>query len=128
MMGGPITTASSGFGLRSQHSLRGSVTRPLRPAVPSSVTMISSSAAERISSSITSSCLLRAPMITVTLLPAFLKAWAIGNIGATPMPPPTQTTQPTFLMSVGRPSGPTTVGSESPTFMRESLRVVSPTT
>ena len=94
--------------------------------------MRSSPAIARISSSITKRPLLRAPMMIVTLLPAALSAWAMGCIGATPMPPPTQTTWPggspfAPRMDVGLPSGPSTAERASPTFSLESFSVVAPT-
>ena len=117
----------------SQSSLRGSVTRPLRPELPSSVMRIRfSPAIAAISSFMTKRLSFLAPMMIVTLLPAALSAWAIGCIGATPMPPPTQTTCPGFSpfsprIEVGRPSGPRRAAMESPGSRRESFVVVAPT-
>ena len=66
-------------------------------------------------------------MMTMTLLPAAFMAWAMGCMGATPMPPPTQTTVPRFSMCVGRPKGPRKTGRESPTSIMASFLVEKPT-
>jgi hypothetical protein len=61
-----------------------------------------------------SSSRLRAPTMTTTRLPARFMPWAMGWSGATPMPPPTQTTVPTRSMWVALPSGPSRCGRSSP--------------
>ena len=63
------------------------VTTPCWPAEPSSVMMITSSDHCANSSCRMSRSLLRAARTVMTLLPAFLSASAIGNIGAAPTPP-----------------------------------------
>ena len=112
---------------RSQTSFRGSVTRALRPYEPSSVQMMSSSAMAAISFSRMSKSLVRAPIITMTLLPARFIACAMGCIGATPMPPPTQTTVPFFSMWVGWPKGPRKTGRASPSCIIAKRLVEAPT-
>ena len=126
-MGGPIATASAGGSELSQSSFKGSVTRHFLPYEPSSVTTITSSAAARISFSKINRSFVRAPMIATTLLPAALCAFTIGYKGATPIPPPTHTTVPTFSICVGLPSGPRIASMESPTSFSASLCVVEPT-
>ena len=130
--GGPIAMTSSTPPARHSSS-SGSVTRPLRPLEPSSVIFIRfSPAMARISSSITKRLSVRAPIITVTLLPAAFSACAMGCSGATPMPPPTHTTCPGFSpfsprISVGRPSGPSTAATAPPSSRAASFAVVAPT-
>ena len=63
----------------------------------------------------------------MTRLPACLSPSAIGNSGAVPIPPPTQTTVPNFSICVGLPSGPATYPSESPTLRSAIWAVVLPT-
>ena len=53
-------------------------------------------------------------MIPVVRLPASLKARSCGKTGATPRPPPTRTTWPTFPTWLSRPSGPTKSEKLSP--------------
>jgi len=81
----------------------------------------------RISSSRMTRSLVRAPTMTVRWLPAFLRAWAMGCMGATPMPPPTQTARPKFSIWVGLPRGPSTASIESPGSRSASLWVLTPT-
>ena len=81
----------------------------------------------RILSSKINNSLLRAPIITMSLLPAALYACAMGYNGATPIPPPTHTTVPTFSMWVGFPKGPRIAAMSSPSLNRESFKVVAPT-
>ena len=103
------------------------VTTPCLPMEPSSVMTISSSDHCASSSFRMMRSLLRAARTVMTLFPAFLRASAIGNIGAAPTPPQAQTTVPYFSMRVARPSGPTTSWIQSPGFMARSLWVEAPT-
>ena len=88
---------------------------------------ISSSLTLRKRSSQKSRSLLRAPIMVITLFPACFKALAIGNTGATPTPPPTQTTVPKFSISEGSPKGPTRSSIRSPELRWDSLYVEVPT-
>ena len=127
MIGGPIAITRSGGVALSQSSLSGAVTRSLRPYEPSSVQTITSSEAARMRSSKMSRSFVRAARMLVTWLPAAFIAWAIGWIGATPMPPPQSTTRPNLSTSLGMPSGPRTSARASPTPRRASLSVEAPT-
>ena len=68
--------------------------------------------------------LLRKPMIPVVRLPASLKARSCGKIGATPRPPPTRTTCPTFPTWLSSPSGPTKSEKESPSLKSRIISFV----
>ena len=95
MMAGPMAKHLSTFS-RLMTSSTPSVTNPLRPYEPSSVIMMTSSALSRISFSRIISSLLRPASTAITRLPAAFKACTIGSMGATPTPPPAQTTVPKF--------------------------------
>ena len=107
MMAGPMAKHLFTFS-RFITSSTPSVTSPLRPYEPSSVIMITSSELSRISFSRIISSLLRPANTVMTRFPAAFNAWTIGSIGATPTPPPAQTTVPKFSMWVAFPNGPTT--------------------
>ena len=83
------------------------VTKPLVPYEPSSVMIMTSSEQARMRSSRMISSLVRAARTTMTRLPALWKASTMGSRGATPTPPPAQTTVPTRSMCVACPRGPT---------------------
>ena len=104
-----------------------SVTKPLRPAEPSSVMMITSSDEARISSSRMMRSLLRPAKTVMTRLPAAFNACTMGSMGATPTPPPAHTTVPKFSMCVAFPSGPTTSVMWSPASRWHNLADESPT-
>ena len=70
--------------------------------------MMTSSELARISFSKIISSLVRPANTVMTRLPAVFRACTMGSIGATPTPPPAQTTVPKFSMCVAWPSGPTT--------------------
>ena len=89
--------------------------------------MISSSLDARTSSSMMTRSLLRPAITERTRLPAAFRALMIGSIGATPTPPPAQSTVPKFSMWVGLPKGPTTSWISSPSFRLQSLVEESPT-
>ena len=63
----------------------------------------------------------------ITRLPAFLSAAAMGNIGATPTPPPAQTTVPKFSICVAWPRGPTTSVMQSPSLRSHRRLELKPT-
>ena len=68
------------------------------------------------------------PAITERMrLPAAFSAWMMGSMGATPSPPPAQTTVPYFSMRVGLPNGPTTSATLSPTPRAQSFLDERPT-
>ena len=71
--------------------------------------------------------LFRKPMIPVVRFPASLKARSWGKTGATPRPPPTRRTCPTFPTWLSSPSGPTKSANVSPSlYARIISRVVLP--
>ncbi len=72
--------------------------------------------------------LVRAPMMQITLLPASFNARVMGCNTAIPVPPPTQTTLPTFSTWVGLPRGPMTSWYPSPTCRVLNRAVDLPTT
>ena len=74
IIGGPIAITSAGGHCDSHISFNGSVTRPFLPMEPSSVMIITSSAAASISSLKIRRSLFLAPIITITLLPISLCA------------------------------------------------------
>ena len=127
IMAGPIARTRSIFSLLSSISFRGSVTTPLRAYDPSSVVTINSSLTLCKRSSQKSKSLLRAPSMEIILFPACFRALAIGNTGAAPTPPATQTTVPNLSMSEGKPKGPTRFNMESPASRQASLCVEVPT-
>ena len=123
---GPIATTRSGRS-RSSTSCSAAVTKPSRPALPSSVHRISSSAHAPSLSAQNTRSLLRKPTMHVVRLPASLNARSCGKIGATPRPPPTSTTWPTGSMCCGRPKGPTKSANSSPaSYLSRISRVVAP--
>ena len=71
--------------------------------------------------------LFRAANILITLFPASFIALIIGNIGATPTPPPAHITVPYFSIWVAWPNGPTTSVKLSPTSRAQISRVLKPT-
>ena len=107
MMAGPMAKHLSTFSRRITCSTP-CVTRPFCPYEPSSVMMMTSSLEARISFSSIISSLVRPASTVMTRLPAAFRACTMGSIGATPTPPPAQTTVPNFSMCVACPSGPTT--------------------
>ncbi len=126
--GGPIATTSSMSAWRAIACSRPAVTRPCRPALPSSVQTISSShtAANLSCQNIRSR--LRKPITPITFAPCSWYARACGNTGATPSPPPTQTTFFGLPMWLGMPIGPTSAYSEVPTWQSRRIAcVVLPT-
>ena len=129
MMTGPMAVICAIFSPRSTSACTAFVTKPLMPREPSSVVTTISSVTSRISSSMMRMSFVFAPMIAMTLLPASFIARAIGNVGATPMPPPTTTIVPSSLpISDGRPSGPTKSRMSSPSFNAASSIVDAPMT
>jgi hypothetical protein len=94
---GPMATTTSGLPASST-SFSAAVTKPARPALPSSVQTISSSENSASLSAQNTRSWLRKPTMQVVRLPACLKARNCGKIGATPRPPPTSTTWPCFSM------------------------------
>ena len=127
MIGGPIANALSICPSCVMNFSIPTVTTPFSPYEPSSVMIITSSEYLRTSSSNIIRSLLRPASTESTRLPAFFKALMIGNIGATPTPPPAQITVPKFSMCVGFPSGPTTSATTSPAFSRHNFLDDSPT-
>ena len=113
MTAGPMAKHLSTFSRRMTCSTP-CVTRPFWPYEPSSVMMMTSSLAARISFSNIISSLVRPASTVMTRLPAAFRACTMGSIGATPTPPPAQTTVPKFSMCVACPSGPTTSVMQSP--------------
>ena len=99
IMAGPIAKHLSTFSRLITDSIP-SVTKPLLPYEPSSVIMITSSDDLRTSSSKIIKSLLRPANTDTTRFPAAFRAWIIGSIGATPTPPPAQTTVPKFSICV----------------------------
>ena len=89
--------------------------------------IITSSELSRISFSKMIRSLLRPANTVITRLPAAFKACTIGSIGATPTPPPAQTTVPNFSIWVACPSGPTTSVIDSPSFSSQKRVEESPT-
>ncbi len=125
---GPITWAvPSVQALPARQARIRSTTVPCRPAEPSSVAQRTSSAAERSSASRIIWADERAPHRAVTWFPASLKARATGSNSATPTPPATHRTFPTFSMLAGCPSGPKRSANRSPTSSRTVARLVFPT-
>ena len=83
--------------------------------------MITSSEQARMRSSRMIKSFVRAASTTITRLPALWKASTIGSKGATPTPPPAQTTVPTRSIWVACPSGPTTSVTASPSPRAQSF-------
>ena len=92
------------------------VIKPLLPYEPSSVIITTSSLYSRTCSSRIIRSFVRPARIETTRLPASFIALIIGNIGATPTPPPAHTTVPNFSICVAFPRGPTKSRTSSPTF------------
>jgi len=123
---GPMATTRSGFWV-SQTSFSAWVTKPALPYEPSSVQTTRSSQCFPNRSSQKMSGFERKPMIPVVRLPASLNARSWGYTGATPRPPPTSTTWPTFSTCWGRPRGPTKSEKVSPSaYLAIISRVVLP--
>ncbi len=127
MMGGPMAKILSTCSSCSMNFSMPTVTTPFSPYEPSSVMMMTSSDDSRTLSSRIIKSLERPAKTDSTRLPAAFSAWMMGSIGATPTPPPAQTTVPNFSMWVGLPSGPTTSVTQSPTFRSQSLMLDKPT-
>ena len=103
------------------------VTTPCSPYEPSSVIIITSSELCLTSSSNIIRSFERPANTDRTRFPAAFSARMMGNIGATPTPPPAQTTVPKFSICVGLPSGPTTSVTYSPSLRLHSLIDERPT-
>ncbi len=126
MMAGPMANALSTFSSLMSFSIP-TVTTPFSPYEPSSVMMTTLSLYLRTSFSRIMRSLLLPAKTESTRLPASFSALIIGSIGATPTPPPAQSTVPNFSICVGLPNGPTTSSIKSPSFSAQSLVVESPT-
>ena len=126
MIGGPMANTLSMCSCCMNFSMP-TVTTPFSPFEPSSVMIITSSELARTSSSRMIRSAERPARTESTRLPAALSALMMGSIGATPTPPPAQTTVPNFSMCVGCPSGPTTSATQSPSLRLQSLTDDRPT-
>ena len=94
MMGGPMANTLSTCGSCSMNFSIPTVTTPFSPYEPSSVMMMTSSDVSRTLSSRIIRSFERPASTDNTRFPAFFRAWMMGSIGATPTPPPAQTTVP----------------------------------
>ena len=96
MMGGPIAKILSTCSSCSMNFSMPTVTTPFSPYEPSSVMMMTSSDDSRTLSSRMIRSFERPARTESTRLPAAFNAWMMGSMGATPTPPPAQTTVPKF--------------------------------
>ena len=103
------------------------VTTPFSPYDPSSVIIITSSELFLTSSSRIINSLERPASTDRTRLPTAFSARIMGNMGATPTPPPAQITVPKFSICVAFPNGPTTSVTYSPSLRLHNLIEESPT-
>ena len=126
MMGGPMAKTLSIDSRLMSFSIP-TVTTPFSPYEPSSVMMSVSSELLRTSSSRIIKSFDRPAKTESTRLPAFFNARMMGNMGATPTPPPAQITVPKFSMCVALPNGPTTSVTYSPSPRLQSLLEERPT-
>ena len=126
IMGGPMANALSTCSCSMSFSMP-TVTTPFSPYEPSSVMTMVTSLCLRTSSSRIISSLVRPASTDSTRLPAAFSAFMMGSMGATPTPPPAQSTVPNFSMWVGLPSGPTTSVMKSPSPRLHNLIEESPT-
>ena len=94
MMGGPMANTLFTWGSCSINFSIPTVTTPFSPYDPSSVMMMTSSEDSRTLSSNIIRSLLRPAITDSTRLPAAFNACMMGSMGATPSPPPAQTTVP----------------------------------
>ena len=126
MIAGPMANARSTCSALINFSIP-TVTTPFSPYEPSSVMIITSSELSLTSFSRMIRSLERPARTESTRFPAAFSARIIGSIGATPTPPPAQTTVPKFSMCVGLPSGPTTSVTYSPSLRLHNLIDERPT-